>query len=112
MTATYVAAGSIDEVLSALASGARPIAGGTDLVVGHRSGKAPLPEKLVAIHELDELRSITESAGAVSLGALVNHERITPAPGDPLPITPPWRMHRPSSAPTRRATPARSAATS
>ncbi len=80
MTATYVAAGSIDEVLSALASGARPIAGGTDLVVGHRSGKAPLPEKLVAIHELDELRSITESAGAVSLGALVNHERITQHP--------------------------------
>jgi CO/xanthine dehydrogenase FAD-binding subunit len=80
MTATYVAAGSIDEALSALASGARPVAGGTDLVVGHRSGKAPLPDSLVAIHELDELRTITETDSGVSLGALVNHEHITRHP--------------------------------
>ena len=44
---------------SALAGGARVVAGGTDLVVGARQGKAPLPEQLVAIHRLAELRRIT-----------------------------------------------------
>ena len=32
---------SLDEVLAALAAGARPIAGGTDLVVGHRRVAQP-----------------------------------------------------------------------
>ena len=77
MTATYVAATSLDEALDAIAGGARPIAGGTDLYVGHRSGKAPLPEALVAIHQLDELASITEAGDGLALGALVNHEAIT-----------------------------------
>ena len=40
---------SIDDALDALASGARPIAGGTDLVVGARHGKAPLPDDLIVI---------------------------------------------------------------
>ena len=44
-----------------MAGGARPVAGGTDLVVGARQGKAPLPESLVAIHRLDELRTIEAS---------------------------------------------------
>ena len=41
---TYIAPESLDDVLAAVAGGARPIAGGTDLVVGARNGKAPLPE--------------------------------------------------------------------
>ena len=44
--------------------------GGTDLVVGARQGKAPLPESIVAIHRLDGLRGIEESDGALRLGAL------------------------------------------
>ena len=39
-------------------AGARPVAGGTDLVVGARQGKAPLPERIVAIHRIAELRGI------------------------------------------------------
>ena len=34
---------TVDDAVAALAAGARPIAGGTDLVVGARHGKAPLP---------------------------------------------------------------------
>ena len=41
-----------------LAGGARPVAGGTDLVVGARQGKAPLPDAIVAIHGIDALRGI------------------------------------------------------
>ena len=62
MSATFVAAGSLEEALDACAAGARPIAGGTDLVVGARAGTTPMPDALVAIHGLDELRSL--SAGA------------------------------------------------
>ena len=77
MTATsYVAAASVDQVLEALAGGARPIAGGTDLVVGARGGKAPLPESLVAIHGVAELRGIRDEGGGLVLGALVSHAEI------------------------------------
>ena len=56
MSATYAAAATLEDALAAVGTGCRPIAGGTDLVVGARQGKAPLPEALVAIHELGELR--------------------------------------------------------
>jgi CO/xanthine dehydrogenase FAD-binding subunit len=74
--ATYSSAGSIADALSALSSGARPIAGGTDLVVGARGGKAPLPESLVAIHAIDELRGISSVGGGLRMGALVTHAQI------------------------------------
>lgn len=74
--ATYTAASSLEQALAALASGARPVAGGTDLVVGARSGKAPLPEALVAIHQLAELRGIAEHDGGLLLGALASHSDI------------------------------------
>ena len=41
---SYVAAASVDEAVAAMAAGARPVAGGTDLVVGARQGKKPLPK--------------------------------------------------------------------
>ncbi len=81
MTSTFVSAATLDEALSALAGGARPVAGGTDLVVGSRQGKAPLPESIVAIHRLDELRASDAADGRLRLGALVTHAEIA---ADPL----------------------------
>ena len=73
MTAAFVSAGSVDEALSALKRGARPVAGGTDLVVGARQGKAALPERIVAIHQIDELRGVSMFDGRLRLGALATH---------------------------------------
>jgi CO/xanthine dehydrogenase FAD-binding subunit len=76
MTAGFVSAESVAEALSALQSGARPVAGGTDLVVGARQGKAPLPERIVAIHRIEELRGVSMSDGRLRLGALATHAEI------------------------------------
>ncbi|MGZ5129349.1 MAG: FAD binding domain-containing protein, partial [Actinomycetota bacterium] len=81
MTHTYVAPTSLDEALAAIAAGARPVAGGTDLVVGARQGKAPLPDHLLAIHRIDALRGIVETdQGGLRLGALATHEEIVAHP--------------------------------
>ena len=75
---------TLNDALSALANGARPVAGGTDLVVGARQGKKPLPDALVAIHKLSELQSIATSLdGAtpgIRLGALITHGEIVSNP--------------------------------
>ncbi len=83
---------SLEEALSALANGARPVAGGTDLVVGARQGKKPLPKSLVAIHRLAELRFLSTSTTTstyggnesddpgVRLGALTTHGEIVAHP--------------------------------
>ncbi|MGH3014811.1 MAG: FAD binding domain-containing protein, partial [Gaiellaceae bacterium] len=80
MTSAFVSAQSLDEALSALAAGARPVAGGTDLVVGARQGKAPLPESIVAVHRLEELRGSTTGDRVLRLGALVTHAEIAADP--------------------------------
>ena len=80
MTSTFVSAATVEEALSALAGGARPVAGGTDLVVGARQGKSPLPEAMVAIHRLDELRGTSSSESRLRLGALVTHAEIAVDP--------------------------------
>ncbi len=57
------------------------VAGGTDIVVGHRSGKRPLPESLVAIHRLRELQKIeTLPDGTLKIGAFVTHHQLETAP--------------------------------
>lgn len=74
---SFLAPASLEEALAALASGARPVAGGTDLVVGARQGKAPLPDALLAIHRIDALRGIEDTTGGgLRLGALATHEDI------------------------------------
>ncbi|HEY7561137.1 MAG TPA: FAD binding domain-containing protein [Gaiellaceae bacterium] len=80
MTSSFLSAATLEEALSAMEQGARPVAGGTDLVVGARQGKAPLPESIVAIHRLDELRGTSRSNGALVLGALVSHAEIAADP--------------------------------
>jgi CO/xanthine dehydrogenase FAD-binding subunit len=80
MTSSVVVADSLQQALTELAGGARPVAGGTDLVVGARQGKAPLPERLVAIHRLSGLGELTESDGALKAGALVTHHQLAEDP--------------------------------
>lgn len=69
----FTAATTLDEALVALAAGARPVAGGSDLVVGARQGKAPLPEHLVAIDRIADLAHITHGPDGITIGALVSH---------------------------------------
>jgi len=78
---TFVQATTVAEAVGAMSGGARPVAGGTDLVVGARQGKAPLPESIVAIDRLDPLRGIELSGGRLRLGALVTHAEIVAHPG-------------------------------
>ena len=59
-----------------MAAGAHPVAGGSDLVVGARQGKFPLPDDLVAIHGVAGLDSISVEGGDLVLGALVNHAEL------------------------------------
>ncbi len=73
---SFTIARTVEEALAAIAAGARPIAGGSDLVVSARHGKAALPGHLVAIDRLDELKSVVESHDGVSIGALVTHHDI------------------------------------
>lgn len=73
---TFTIATSLEEALAALADGARPIAGGSDLVVGARQGKAPLPQDLVAIERLHDLAHIETHDGAIRIGAGVTHARL------------------------------------
>lgn len=73
---TFSIAHSLDDALNALAEGARPIAGGTDLVVGSRQGKGSLPSRLIAIDRISELATITRGAESTSIGAGVTHSRL------------------------------------
>lgn len=67
---------SVDDVLAALAAGAKPIAGGTDLVVGARQGKAPLPDHVVAIDRLADLAGVSQDADGTQIGALTTHAQL------------------------------------
>ena len=72
----FTIATTLDEALAAVAAGARPVAGGSDLVVGARQGKSPLPESVVAIDRIDSLANIDASPDGISIGALVTHARL------------------------------------
>ena len=81
MSRSFAAPTTIDEALAALARGARPVAGGTDLVVGARQGKAPLPDALLAIHRIGALGGIADDGtGGLRLGTLATHLEIVAHP--------------------------------
>ena len=80
---TMLIADTIDDALTALAEGARPIAGGSDLVVSARRGKAPLPDHLVAIDRIAELRGIEASSAGLRIGATTTHADLLADPRVP-----------------------------
>ena len=73
---SFTSAATIQDALAALAAGARPVAGGTDLVVGSRQGKAPLPDDIVAIDRLEGFGQIRRDGDSLVLGTLVTHEAL------------------------------------
>ncbi len=83
MTPSLTVAATLDEATRALSEGVRVVAGGTDLVVGARQGKAPLPKKLVAIHRLDELRRIDFDDRTTEARRARHTRRDCRQPGDP-----------------------------
>ena len=73
---TYLVPSDLEQARSMLSEhdGLRIVAGGTDLVVAARSGKAALPERLIAIHRLKELSGIhSQAGGGLRIGALTTH---------------------------------------
>lgn len=77
---SFTIATSVADAIAAMANGARPVAGGSDLVVGARHGKAPLPEAIVAIDRISELAEIAVEAGGLRIGALVTHATLMAHP--------------------------------
>jgi CO/xanthine dehydrogenase FAD-binding subunit len=71
----YFAPDSVADTMSLLAEndGARVVAGGTDLVVGARGGKHPLPSVLIAIHRVIDLAAQEQGPTGTRLGALTSH---------------------------------------
>jgi CO/xanthine dehydrogenase FAD-binding subunit len=73
---TYFEPADVTEVIALLAKHpqTRIVAGGSDLVVGARSGKSPLPAALIAVHRVTDLDFIEKSdEGGLRVGALVTH---------------------------------------
>ncbi|MDH3294293.1 MAG: FAD binding domain-containing protein [Acidimicrobiia bacterium] len=78
---TFTIATTVEEAVAALAAGATVVAGGSDLVVGHRQGKAPLPDHLVAIDRVAELARIDrDDDGGLTIGAVVTHAQLVVDP--------------------------------
>ncbi len=77
---TYVEARDVASAVAAMGAGARPVAGGTDLVVGARHGKAPLPESIVGIHRIPGLTGVSVADGMIRIGALTSHAQILASP--------------------------------
>jgi CO/xanthine dehydrogenase FAD-binding subunit len=77
---SYTEARDVAAAVAAMADGARPVAGGTDLVVGARHGKAPLPDAIVGIHRIPGLDEITEADRMLRIGSLVTHALILGSP--------------------------------
>ncbi len=75
MTLRFAAPSQLEEALALLAAdpAARPVAGGTDLVVAARQGRTPLPESIVAIDRIAALGGQAIVDGSLVLGGLTTH---------------------------------------
>src|SRR5262249_50927917 len=71
---SFAAPETVAGAAALLGDGAAAVAGGTDLVVAARSGRRALPDALVSLHRLEELRGIgVDADGALRIGALTTH---------------------------------------
>ena len=75
MTTRFAAPTTVSAALAILATDrdARPVAGGTDLVVAARQGRKALPESIVAIDRIAELQEARAEEAGLVLGALTTH---------------------------------------
>ena len=82
MTTRFAAPTALEDALAILAAdaAARPVAGGTDLVVAARQGRKPLPESIVAIDRIAELSHAGIEDGDLVLGGLVSHAWLAASP--------------------------------
>jgi len=76
----YTKAASLDEALAAVASGARPIAGGMSLLPMMRLRLAA-PESIVDLNGIPELVGVCEDGDELAVGAMTTHRAIA---ADPL----------------------------
>ncbi len=70
-----VPARHLDDALDAVAAGARPLAGGTDVMVVYAAGHLAWP-RLVDLRRVDELRGIEITSGAITVGALTTYTEL------------------------------------
>jgi len=80
---------TLDEALRAMASGRyRPIAGGTDVMVGLTAAGGLGPDPLLDLWQIDELRGIWVEAGDLVLGSLTTYAvlRHSPVVRERLPV--------------------------
>ncbi|HEX2754414.1 MAG TPA: FAD binding domain-containing protein [Candidatus Limnocylindrales bacterium] len=82
MTSRFAAPATLEAALAILAAdgAARPVAGGTDLVVAARQGRKDLPESIVAIDRITELARHEVVDGVLVLGALTSHDWLAGSP--------------------------------
>ncbi|MEW6224829.1 MAG: xanthine dehydrogenase family protein subunit M [Chloroflexota bacterium] len=68
---------SLAEAYALLASAPhRPLAGGTDLLVQLAGELGPVPDRVLDLWRLDELRGIRVAGGALEIGALTTHAQL------------------------------------
>ena len=82
MTDRFAAPTVLEDALVLLGEdhASRPVAGGTDLVVAARQGRAALPESIVAIDRIAELARHEVGPQTLVLGALVSHDWLAGSP--------------------------------
>ena len=101
VTTRFAAPTTVSAALAILATDrdARPVAGGTDLVVAARQGRKRLPESIVAIDRIAELQEARAEEGGLVLGALddarlARRRRRMSVPAGPRSPTPPRSSDR------------------